>query len=112
MAEGLKRGDVIIVSAPGEFGKPRPAVVVQRDTAEPPESIIVCPLTSDLIASRHLRPTMHPSNANGLRAVSQVMVDKVMTIHARRTRARIGAFSASEMVAVDDALAVVLGLTY
>ena len=27
----MKRGDVVIVSAPGDFGKPRPAVVIQSD---------------------------------------------------------------------------------
>jgi mRNA interferase MazF len=31
MAEILKRGDIVVVAAPGDYGKPRPAVVVQAD---------------------------------------------------------------------------------
>ncbi|MGA9549823.1 MAG: type II toxin-antitoxin system PemK/MazF family toxin, partial [Rhodomicrobium sp.] len=27
----MKRGDIVIVSAPGDYGKPRPAVVIQSD---------------------------------------------------------------------------------
>jgi len=111
LAAGLKRGDVIIVSAPGEYGKPRPAVIVQRDLTEPLESVVVCPLSSDLIVSRHVRPTIQPSSVNGLRAVSQVMADKIMAIQVRRTRGKIGDLAASDMEAVDSALAIMLGLT-
>jgi mRNA interferase MazF len=106
----LRRGDLVLAAAPGDYGKPRPAVVVQRDLTEPLESIIVCPLTSDLVPSKHVRPAIQPDESNGLHSVSQVMVDKVGSIHVRRTRERIGALSPSEMDAVDFALAAVLGL--
>ena len=45
----LRRGDVVTVAASGDFGKPRPAVVVQSD-AFPPEhaSVVVCQMTSAL----------------------------------------------------------------
>ena len=110
MAQGLKRGDVLIVSAPGEYGKPRPAIVVQHDLADPLESVIVCPLSSDLVVSRHVRPTIQPSRHNGLQHVSQVMVDKINSVHVRRTREKIGELTASELEALDSALVIVLGL--
>ncbi|MYD87803.1 MAG: type II toxin-antitoxin system PemK/MazF family toxin, partial [Acidobacteria bacterium] len=45
----LRRGDVVTVAASGDFGKPRPAVVVQSDVF-PHEhaSVIVCQMTSTL----------------------------------------------------------------
>ena len=110
MAEGLKRGDILIVSAPGDYGKPRPAIVVQHNLSAPLESVIVCPLSSDLVPSRHVRPTIQPSDGNGLRHVSQVMVDKINSVHIRRTREKIGELSASEVEALNHALAIVLGL--
>ena len=27
----MRRGDIVVVAAPGDYGKPRPAVVVQAD---------------------------------------------------------------------------------
>jgi mRNA interferase MazF len=44
----MKRGDVVIVAIAGDYGKPRPAVVVQADRfLDDFESILVCPMTSD-----------------------------------------------------------------
>jgi mRNA-degrading endonuclease toxin of MazEF toxin-antitoxin module len=44
----VKRGDVVTVAAAGDYGKPRPAVIVQTG-ALPAEhaSVIVCQITSD-----------------------------------------------------------------
>jgi mRNA interferase MazF len=72
--------------------------------------MVVCPLTTDLLPSKHVRPTIYPSIDNGLRATSQVMVDKVIAIHIRRTRDRVGRLLPAEMERVEYALAVVLGL--
>ena len=110
MAEGLSRGEVIIVSAPGEYGKPRPSVIVQEDFSEPIESIIVCPMTSDLVVGGPVRPTVQPSSENGLRLVSQVMIDKIMAVHLSRCGRRIRTMSSLDMEVIDNSLSVVLGL--
>lgn len=110
MAEGLRRGDVLIVSAPGEYGKPRPSVVVQQNFREPIESVVICPLTGDLVAPGPIRPTIQPSPLNGLRAVSQVMADKVMAVRLNRCGQKIGAVSATDMQLIERALGIVLGL--
>ena len=84
LAERLTRGTIVIASAPGEYGKPRPAVVVQRNFDEALDSIVVCPMTSTLIPPGPLRPTIEPSAVNGLRHRSQVMVDKLTAVQVRR----------------------------
>ena len=110
MAEGLKRGDVIVVSLPGDYGKPRPAVVVQQLEDTFIETVIICPLTSTLIAPGPVRPTITPESANGLRIASQVMVDKITTVKMEKAGQRIGALSSSDMQAIDLSLATLLGL--
>jgi len=67
----VKRCDLIIVSLPGDFGKPRPAVVVQSDELIGLETVIVCPLTTDVDARLAIRPIFVPSNGNGLNQTSQ-----------------------------------------
>ncbi len=43
----MRRGDVVLVAVPGDYGKPRPAVVIQTDLAnETHASFVVCPMTS------------------------------------------------------------------
>ena len=74
----MKRGDVVIVVAPGEFGKPRPAVIVQADElGDRSTSIIVCPLSSAVARAGRIRPVIEPTPANRLRERSQIMTDKI-----------------------------------
>jgi mRNA interferase MazF len=69
------------VAATGDHGKPRPAVIVQTD-ALPAEhaSVVVCQMTSELSDASDFRVTIEPTKSNGLRAPSQVMADKPVTI--------------------------------
>src|SRR5665213_2429267 len=106
----IRRGDVITVAVSGDFGKPRPAVVVQSDTfPESHLSVVVCQMTSKLIDGRSFRITIDPSEANGLRLRSQVMVDKPMTVLRRRIGTPIGRLAADEMARVDTAITFVMG---
>jgi mRNA interferase MazF len=110
LAEGLTRGDVLVASAPGEYGKPRPCIVVQSEMLHAIESVVVCPMTTSLLPPGPVRPTILPSVDNGLRAESQVMVDKVTAIHLSRCGPTIGRVSSIEMQMIDQALGLVLGL--
>jgi mRNA interferase MazF len=107
----MARGDVVLVAAAGDYGKPRPAVIVQSD-AFPAEhsSVIVCQMTSDVQDAPAFRVTIEPSEANGLRARSQVMVDKPVTIRRDRIGRRIGALARGDIARINVALAFVLGL--
>jgi len=107
----LIRGTVILIAAPGDFGKPRPAVVVQSNFVTGTiESVIVCPLTSMMSATPRIRPTILPDLGNGLRQPSQAMTDKIIALHVRRIGREIGHLAASDIASVDRAMAFVLGL--
>ena len=107
----MKRGDVVTVAASGDYGKPRPAVIVQTD-ALPAEhaSVIVCQMTSDIADAPDFRITIEPTQKNGLRTRSQVMADKPVTIRRERVGRRIGALDEKDVDRLNVALAFVMGL--
>lgn len=106
----MKRGDIVIAVLPGDYGKPRPTVVVQDDRLQRLDSVIVCPLTSDVMGAGLLRITLDPSPANGLKKRSEVMVEKLMAIDRSRCREVAGRLDAATMAEIDGRLRLVLGL--
>lgn len=107
----MRRGDVVLVSGKGDYGKARPAVVVQADYfAEHLDSVTVCPFTSDLISNVSMRITIKPTPANGLRMTSQVMVDKLQTYPRSKVYSPIGTLAEQELMQLDRALAFFLQL--
>lgn len=107
----MKRGDVVVVAVTGDYGKPRPAIIVQTDLLpETHASIIICQLTSQLVDTPDFRVTIEPSPGNGLREASQVMVDKPVTIRRDRVGQVIGQLNAAQMAQVNAAIALVMGL--
>jgi mRNA interferase MazF len=107
----MKRGDVVTVAAAGDYGKPRPAVIVQTD-ALPAEhaSVIVCQMTSECSDAPDFRVTVDPTARNGLRVVSQVMADKPVTIRRERIGLMIGRLDDRDVSRLNIALAFVMGL--
>jgi len=107
----MARGDVVTVAAAGDYGKPRPAVIVQTDAfPEAHGSVIVCQMTSDLQVATDFRVTVAPSEENGLRFASQVMADKPVTVRRERIGRRIGRLTSPDMARLNIALAFVMGL--
>ena len=107
----MRRGDVVIVAAAGDYGKPRPAVIVQSDAfPEDHASVIVCQMTSDLADAPDFRVTVEPRASNGLREISQIMADKPVTLRRERIGQIVGRLTEDEIVALDAALAFVMGL--
>lgn len=107
----MRRGDIVTVAAPGDYGKPRPAVIVQTDafpTAH--ESVVVCPMTSEIVAAPDFRIVVEPSATTGLRTPSQIMVDKPVTLHRRRIGKIVGSLDMDTTRRLNAALAFVLGL--
>ena len=106
----MSRGDVVVVSAAGDYGKPRPAVVVQTNAIpESHASVVICPMTSEL-AEADFRITIDPEPETGLRVRSQVMADKPVTIPRARVGQRIGHLAPADMARLNVALAFLLGL--
>lgn len=100
----MKRGDLVTVAVSGDYGKPRPALVVQADAFDLHPSVIVLPLTSDLYDAPLFRVAVSASKETGLRAASQIMVDKATTVPRGKIGPRIGRVNSTTMHAVDDAL--------
>jgi len=107
----MKRGDILIAVLSGDYGKPRPAVLVQSQDLFDTESLVLCPLTSEPGMAASFRLLIQPSEANGLQHASAVMTEKLTAVPRRRCRDRIGALTESELRALDASLMFVLGLT-
>ena len=107
----MKRGDVVVVALPGDYGKPRPALIIQSDLFnETHASITVVPVTSTIVDAPLFRLTVEPSRGNGLRSLSQLMIDKVTTVSRARITQSIGRLEDDLMVRVSRALALWVGI--
>lgn len=104
------RGDLVTIAMQGDFGKPRPALVVQTNQFSEHGSVTVLPVTSTLVAAPLLRVTVQPSAENGLQKPSQVMVDKAMTVKRDKVGPTFGHIDADALVEVERCLAVFLGI--
>jgi len=107
----LKRGDLVVVALPGDYGKPRPALFVQADLFnETHASVTVVPVTSTIVDVPLFRLTVEPSPGNGLRSLSQLMVDKVTTVPRGRITQTIGRLEDDLVLPVSRALALWVGI--
>ena len=92
----------IVVS--GDYGKPRPALVIQSDAFDALASVTVAPLTSEIYQAPLFRVTVHPGKETGLHRISQVMVDKITTVPRTKIGQRVGSVEKSTLRAVNQAL--------
>ncbi len=107
----MRRGEIVIVSAPGDYGKPRPAVIVQSDLYNDTHaSVVVCLLTSDVQDAPLFRVDIEPTSETGLERRSQVMVDKIVTMRRQRLGKRVGKVGDDTLTRIDRSLALFLGL--
>ncbi len=106
----MKRGEVWTVSGAGYAGKPRPAVIVQDDRFDATASVTVCVFTTDATEAPLFRLPITPSDRNGLRSVSRLMVDKLTTVSKERLGERIGRLDDEDVVRLNRAILVFLGL--
>lgn len=106
----MKRGDLVTIAVNGDYGKPRPALVMQADAFSELPAVTVLRLTSTVQDWPLLRITVTPSAANGLRNPSQVMVDRAVSLPREKVGPVFGHLEATFLRQVDQALAVFLGL--
>jgi mRNA interferase MazF len=107
----MKRGEVWTVSGGAPYaGKPRPAVIVQEDRFEATNSITLCAFTTDPTEAPLLRLPVEPTDRNGLSVVSRLMIDKITTVPKARLGKRIGKLHDEDIVRLNRALTVFLGL--
>src|SRR5262249_42008416 len=100
-----------VVAMPGDYGKPRPALVVQSDLFdETHASVSVAPVTSTIVDAPLFRLIVEPSPLTGLRSVSQIMIDKVTTVRRDRLGKTIGRADDEVLSRVNRALALWFGI--
>ncbi len=107
----MRRGQFVTVATSGDYGKPRPALVVQSDLFAQLPSVVVCPLTTTIRDDAdQFRLEVRPSDANGLRGLSQITIDKISVIPVAKVGAVIGDADEALMLRVNRALALFLGI--
>ena len=108
----MRRGTLVTVAFSGDYGKPRPALIIQSDFIRSLDSVTAIPFTTEFIAEADdFRIAIMPTSENGLRQVSYIMVDKIGTIRRVKCGPSIGQLSETDIVSVNRALAVFLGFT-
>jgi mRNA interferase MazF len=106
----MKRGDLVTIALQGDYGKPRPALIVQSDLFDEHPSVTVLPVTGELRNAPLLRIQVEPDANNGLEKTSEIMVDKVQSVPRERIGEVFGHVSEEQMLAVGRSLAVFLGV--
>lgn len=105
------RGEIWTVAGGAAYaGKPRPALIIQHDAFDANGSIVVCPFTTDSTKAPAFRIPVKPSDRNGLKVPSQVMLDKISAVPRVRMRQRVGALEPAELRRVSQSLIVFLDL--
>jgi mRNA interferase MazF len=107
----LRRGDIWTVAGGANYtGRPRPAIIVQDDAFDATRSITICIFTTDPTEAPLLRIRIEPDEQNALHTPSSVMVDKITTVPRERLGSRIGRLGDEDIVRLNRAMLVFLGL--
>ncbi len=107
----MRRGDIHLAAARGAYsGKPRPVVIVQDDRFAATDSVTVCPLTTSPIDAPLIRIPVASTEVTGIEQPSHVMIDKISTIPRTNLRDYLGRLPDPDLIRLDRALLVFLGL--
>ena len=107
----MKRGEVWTIAGGADYaGKPRPAVVIQDDAFDATSAVTICAFTSDPTEAPLFRIRIEPNERNGLSKPSSLMVDKITTVPRRKVGEHVGSLDAEDLVRLNRALVVFLGL--
>jgi mRNA interferase MazF len=107
----MRRGQFVVVATSGDYGKPRPAIVVQSDLFAELPSVVICPLTSTLRDDAdQFRLEVRPSKRNGLRETSQIAIDKITAVPVAKIGGVIGEADRDLVLQVSRALTLFLGI--
>lgn len=107
----MKRGDLVTIAVAGDYGKPRPALIIQADAFEDLGSLTVLRLTGTMQDAPLIRITVQPSRENALRVVSQVMIDRAISVPRGKAGPPFGRLDDATMRKVERALIRFFGLS-
>ncbi|WP_262103471.1 type II toxin-antitoxin system PemK/MazF family toxin [Arthrobacter sp. Marseille-P9274] len=106
----MNRGDIWTVAGGVYATKPRPALIIQDDRYDATDSVTVLPLTTSEVDAPLLRIGLQPTPTTGLQGASFIMIDKLTTVRRSNVQERVGRLPAAQLVEVERALMVFLGL--
>ena len=107
----MNRGEIYTAATRGAYtGKPRPVVIIQDGRFDATASVTVCPLTTNPVEAPLTRIAIEPSELKGLDQGSKLMVDKITTMPRDGLRERLGRLPEDDLVRLNRALIVFLGL--
>ncbi len=107
----MKRGEIWTVAGAGDYaGKPRPVVIIQDDRFDTTKSLTICGFTTNPTHAPLFRLLIHPSPGNGLRHASRIMVDKINTVSRAKIGSRLGRLADEDIVRLNRAIVVFLGI--
>ncbi|WP_150461402.1 type II toxin-antitoxin system PemK/MazF family toxin [Nesterenkonia ebinurensis] len=106
-----RRGDVWTIGGGpgGDSNKPRPAIIIRSDSFENPESITMIPLTTVPLESP-TRVHIGSDEATGIANDSYAMTDKIHTYKRSALGTYCGRLTAEQLVEVERALLLYLGI--
>ena len=106
----MKHGDVLTVAFAGDYGKPRPAIVIQSDGLGETDSVLICQITTTQRDTPLYRLPVPATAETGLRAESDVMVDKIFAVRRDKCGPVIGRLPDGSRATLNRMLAVMIGL--
>lgn len=107
----MRRGEIwTVAGGTGYAGKPRPAVVIQDESFDVTASVTICIFTTAEADAPLIRLPIEPTDKNGLRLVSWLMVDKIVTVRRVKVGRRLGHLDDEDVLRLNRAILVFLGL--
>ena len=106
----MKRGEIVTVAVQGDYGKPRPAVVIQSDWLDDTDSVLVCLITTTRRDAPLYRLDLSANHETGLREPSQIMVEKVLAVRREKCGPTIGRLDTATFVSLGRMLALMIGI--
>ncbi len=107
----MKRGEIWTLAGGKDYaGKPRPVVILQDDRFDATASVTICAFTTNPTDAPLFRLAVEPSETNGLRVSSRLMVDKITTVSRTKIGAHVGRLEDQDMLRLNRAVLVFLGI--
>ncbi len=111
----VKRGDIFYVNLNPAKGSEqagrRPILVIQNNVGnEHAPTVIIAPLTTRNLSKEYPTNAHLKKGAAGLKADSVVLLSQIRTIDKTRLEKKIGSLPSDEMLQVDEAIKISLGL--
>lgn len=105
----MKQGEIWTIRESGYASKARPVLIIQKNV-DVFDSVVLCLLTSVDSTNLPNRVKVRPTASNGLKTVSYVMTDKIVTVNKDVIDKRVGKLQNKALNEVLTKIAEFLGI--